>query len=342
MKKILMVGPCYKTKGGISAVINAYQDSSIWNDFNIKWIETYYDKSNFMKIRYFFYGLFTFLYHLPGSDILHIHVSEPISALRKLIFFIFGKLFFKPIIIHLHSFDSKTSIGSKFRRLYSFLFSKSNKVIVLSPYWANEVKRNIPNCQVEIIFNPCPKINKRDNKKEKVILFAGTLNKRKGYSVLIESFALIAEKFPYWRLIFAGNGEVVQAKEHAKQLGINEQVDFLGWISGEEKNKIFSKSMIFCLPSFAEGFPMAILDAFSYGIPVLSTKCGRIDMVLKDNNNILFFEMGNVIELSNKLDNLMYNEELRNKIGSNGYHFSQKNFELEVVVDKIKRIYINI
>ena len=56
----------------------------------------------------------------------------------------------------------------------------------------------------------------------------------------------------------------------------------------------------------------------------------------------IFFEMGNVIELSNKLDNLMYNEELRNKIGSNGYHFSQKNFELEVVVDKIKRIYINI
>jgi glycosyltransferase involved in cell wall biosynthesis len=337
-----MVGPCYKTKGGISAVINAYQDSSIWNDFNIKWIETYYDKSNFMKIRYFFYGLFTFLYHLPSSDILHIHLSEPISASRKFIFFIFGKVFFKPIIIHLHSFDSKTSIGSKFRRLYSFLFSKSNKVIVLSPYWANEVKKNIPNCQVEIIFNPCPKMDKNVNVKEKIILFAGTLNKRKGYSLLIESFGLIAKKHPDWRLVFAGNGEIANGIKIAKQLEIKDHVEFLGWLSGDEKNNLFEKSMIFCLPSFAEGFPMSILDALSCGLPVISTTCGRIDMVLENNKNILFFEMGNISELATKLDTLILNKELRDKIGDNGYAFSQKNFEVEIVVKKIKKIYKNI
>ena len=100
--------------------------------------------------------------------------------------------------------------------------------------------------------------------------------------------------------------------------------------------------MIFCLPSFAEGFPMAILDAFSYGIPVLSTTCGRIDMVLENNKNILFFEMGNISELATKLDTLILNKELRDKIGDNGYAFSQKNFEVEIVVKKIKKIYKNI
>ncbi|WP_461638874.1 glycosyltransferase family 4 protein [Labilibaculum euxinus] len=342
MMKILMVGPGPKTRGGISAVISAYQNSSIWQDFNITWIDTYYDKSVLTKLSHFFKGLIAFLYKIPKADLVHIHLSEPVSAFRKLVFFLVGKLFLKPIILHLHSFDSKTSVGGRFKSQYRFLFSKADTIIVLSPYWENEVKKNIPNCRTKVIFNPCSKILKLDLPKEKIILFAGTLNQRKGYALLIESFGQIAKKYPDWKLVFAGNGEIERGKELANKFNISYQTEFLGWISGDEKNEIFSKAMIFCLPSYAEGFPMAILDAYSYGLPVVSTTCGRIDLVLKDNEDILFFEMGNVNALANCLDNLMSNEKLSQKVGNNGFQFSKNNFELEVVVNELKMLYKSI
>ena len=97
--------------------------------------------------------------------------------------------------------------------------------------------------------------------------------------------------------------------------------------------------MIFCLPSYAEGFPMAILDAYAYGLPVISTKCGRIDLVLENNKDILFFEMGNKISLSKKMKLLMNDKELREEIGVNGFQFSKNNFDLEVVVRELKMLY---
>lgn len=337
-----MVGPGHKTRGGITAVISAYQNSNLWGDFIIKWIDTYNDKNILTKIAHFFSGSVSFIYNLPKANIIHIHLSEPVSSLRKLFFFLIAKLFFKPVIVHLHSFDIKTSVGSKFLPLYRFLFSKADKVIVLSPFWEKEVKAYIPNCQIEVIFNPCPIILKSDCRKEKIILYAGTLNERKGFSLLIESFSQIGKKYPDWKLVFAGNGEIERATKLADQFNILNQIEFMGWVSGEKKNEIFSKSIIFCLPSYAEGFPMAILDAFSYRLPVISTKCGGIDMVLKHKEHVLFFEMGNALELTKLLDELISNEELRNTIGNNGFQFSKHNFGIDVIVSKLITLYKSI
>lgn len=338
--KILMVGPSPKTRGGISSVISAYKNSSLWKDYSITWISSYYDKNILLKIVYFFRGLFHFLYKLPGADLIHIHLSEPISALRKSIFFIIAKIFFKSVILHFHSFDSKTSIDGRFKSVYRFLFSHAKYVIVLSPYWENEVKKYINNCLIKVIYNPfTSNIKFNFYKKEKIILFAGTLNERKGYSILIEGFAYIAKKFPEWKIVFAGNGEIDNARKLVINLHIENQVEFLGWVYGDKKNEIFSKSMIFCLPSYAEGFPMAILDAFSFGLPVVSTKCGRIDLILNEDKEILFFNIGNSLELSQCLERLIINEELRNMIGKNGCTFAKNNFDLEVVATEIKKLY---
>ena len=118
MKKILMVGPSYKTKGGISSVINAYKKSSLWNEYNITWIESYHDKNFYTKISYFINSLIVFITNLSSSQLVHIHLSEPTSAFRKFFYFFLAKTISKTVVIHLHIFDINTSVNSK----YSFLF----------------------------------------------------------------------------------------------------------------------------------------------------------------------------------------------------------------------------
>ena len=339
MKKILMVGPSYKTKGGISSVINAYKKSSLWHEYNIIWIESYHDKNFYTKISYFINSLFVYIMNLSSSQLVHIHLSEPTSAFRKFFYFFLAKIIGKAVVIHLHSFDINTSVNSKYSFLYKYIFENSDRVIVLSPFWAAEVKRCIPKSNIEIIYNPALIKRKNEFKKEKKILFAGTLNKRKGYDILLKAFALISKKYKDWKLVFAGNGEINQARKLAKDLLIFDQVEFTGWITGNKKNEIFSKSTIFCLPSNAEGFPMSILEALSYSLPVLSTKCGGIELVLTNEKNILFFEMGDFKQLSIELEKLITDNKFRNMLRKNGNLFSRKNFELEKVVDKIKIIY---
>lgn len=66
---------------------------------------------------------------------------------------------------------------------------------------------------VKVLYNPCPKVNRRDDIRENSILFAGTIIPRKGYADLIKAFAQIAPKYPEWKVILAGNGEIDNAKK---------------------------------------------------------------------------------------------------------------------------------
>jgi glycosyltransferase involved in cell wall biosynthesis len=156
---------------------------------------------------------------------------------------------------------------------------------------------------------------------------------------LLESFSLVADKFPDWRLVFAGEGEIEKAKALAKKFNISNQTDFVGWVKGDEKDKIFRKSMIFCLPSFAEGFSMSIIEALSYGLPVISTRCGRIDMVLEDKKNILFFDFGNKHELANHIEKLISDEKIRNEIGKSGLIFSSQHFSIDSIIFQLEKLY---
>ena len=67
---------------------------------------------------------------------------------------------------------------------------------------------------------------------------------RKGNQDLVAAFAKIADKYKDWRVVIAGNGDIEEGKEQAKSLGIETQVEYVGWVSGKEKDEIFQKSAI--------------------------------------------------------------------------------------------------
>lgn len=340
-KNTLVIGPGKKTRGGITSVINAHSKTETWKKWNCIGIASYIDRNDLYKIMYFLKGYLFFLLALPASRIIHIHFSEPSSAQRKNYFLKTAKLFGKRVILHFHAFSPETTLFGKKKDLYRKMFNQADIIVALSYFWKDEIEKVTDNPQkIKVIYNPCPIIEFSQNvDKCKEILFAGTLNKRKGYKDLILAFSKIAMKHSDWNLVFAGNGELKEAKKLAKDLGIENQVVFKGWVSGKVKQKIFSEASIFCLPSYAEGFPMAILDAWSYGLPVITTPVGGLPDILEHGKNALVFEAGNIIVLSQNLNDLIINKELRDKIGHASFLLSETRFNIATIAKDMDVLY---
>ena len=341
MTKVLVVATSRKTRGGITAVIKAHEAGSQWSRFHCKWIPTHVDKSMLSKLMYFARGLAEYLVLLPFVDMVHIHTSEPPSAKRKLLFFWPAKWMKKKIVVHFHSFSPDTTINGPHSKVYQELFCGADVVVVLSNYWKEAVDEKFQlGDRIKVVYNPCPTITyPQKYEKTKSILYAGTINQRKGYADLVKAFAKVAPEHPDWKITFAGNGEIEQARSLAKELGIEGKIDFLGWVNGESKDKAFKQASVFCLPSYAEGFPMAVLDAWAYGLPVVTTPVGGIPDVAIDGENMLLFQPGNINTLAEKLEQIITDEALRRKLMVSSKKMAAEEFNLNTINSQISEIY---
>ncbi len=339
MPKVLVVATSHKTKGGITSVVKAHQQGEQWRKFHCKWIETHKDGNKLISLLYFVSGFLSFIVRLPFVEIVHIHLSEPMSLIRKMFFFIPTRVLRKKVIVHFHSFSPETTLKGKYKKLYKYVFSKANIVIALSEYWKKLID-DFCDTRVVVLYNPCPVIlDTPIYQRKKHILYAGAITERKGYDDLIKAFSKIALRHPDWQIVFAGNGEIDNGIKLSENLGIAHQVIFLGWVNGIEKDKAFKESCIFCLPSYNEGFPMAVLDAFAYGLPVITTPVGGIPDIAIDGDNMLLFKPGDIGALSVNLDLLISNTDLRNKLIASSRNFASKTFNLDNINHQLGEIY---
>lgn len=343
--KVLVVATSQNTRGGITSVVKAYKNSELWNEFHCKWIETHRDGSVLVKLSYLVKGILLFLLNIPFFNIVHVHISEPLSAIRKVFFVVVSKLLGKKVIVHFHSFSVETTIKGNFRSLYRYLFTKADIVLVLSKYWQREICETygIETEKVKVLYNPCTtEVSGKVYQKRKELLYAGTINARKGYADLLKAFSLIADRHRDWQIVFAGNGEIGNGRKLATQLGIDKQVVFLGWVSGENKDKAFKQASVFCLPSYAEGFPMGVLDAWAYGLPVITTPVGGIPDIAIDGKNCLLFKPGDVNELALQLEKIISDDELRRHIAEESRKLALTTFHLDTINNQLGRIYASL
>lgn len=349
MTKVLVIATSRKTRGGITSVIKAHESGKQWKKYHCKWIETHRDDGLPIKMLMVIWAYARYMLLLPFYDLVHIHTSEVPSALRKVPFMWLARIWGKRTIVHFHAFSPETTIRSKFSFIYHYLFEQADTVIVLSEYWRKEVIKEMPQCNTVIIYNPCTtkvppsscehRANNGRFDKINNILYAGTINRRKGYEDMIRAFAKIAKSHQEWQIVFAGNGEIEQGKRIAKGLGIEKQTIWLGWVKGADKDKTFREASIFCLPSYAEGFPMAVLDAWSYGLPVITTPVGGIPDVAKDGENMLLFNPGNVDALAICMERMITDMELRNKISDASLELANTTFNIETINKQIEKLY---
>ena len=118
-----------------------------------------------------------------------------------------------------------------------------------------------------------------DLQAKQILLFLGRLHPKKGLANLLEAWALVGRQAPAgvgnWRLAIAGwdqGGHEAELRNMAERLQIGETVRFVGPQFGDEKAASLARAEAFILPSFSEGLPMAVLEAWAHRLPVLMTR----------------------------------------------------------------------
>lgn len=343
--KVLVVATSRKTRGGITSVVKAHETGKQWKSYHCKWIETHRDGSSIRKLLYFIRAIIKYAMLLPFYDLIHIHVASYSSLKRKQYFLRLAKLMGKKTIAHFHPHKPEVIFEVTTQAEYIEFFKSVDRIVVLSPQWQRwlgEALGLYNNTQV--IYNPCPVIEKGiSDYSEKYILFAGTLYHRKGYDTLIKAFSKISNKNPDWQVIIAGNVKNKYEEnlplELVREFGVEEKVVFPGWVVGEAKEKLFRNASIFCLASSAEGFPMAVLDAWAYGVPVICTPVGGLPDIIEDGKNALVFEYGDVDKLAESLDKMMTNDALRENISKKSIELSETTFNINNINKQIEALY---
>jgi glycosyltransferase involved in cell wall biosynthesis len=337
--KVLVVGPGKFVKGGITAVIKSHKKSEMWKNWNCYWLQSFNNRNIFEKGFSICWAFILYLIRIANYDIVHIHFPGGNSIYRKYYYFKVAQLLNKKIILHIHS-PHIQSITTELPPIKARnMFEQSNYIITIAKFWEKQLLEHYNVKKHSNIYNSVHIPALKSTSKENIILFAGTLCKRKGYHDLLNAIPLILKKIPDFKIVFAGDGELTEAKELANKLKINNHVEFVGWIDGELKAEIFAKSKVFCLPSYGEGLPMSILEAMSYGIPVVSTPVGGITEVVVDNKTGFIVTPGDVKMIAKKILLLLTNENVYQNISVNTRTLLQIDLSIEKVCSEISDVY---
>ena len=106
--------------------------------------------------------------------------------------------------------------------------------------------------------------------REPVVLFLSRLHPKKNVEALIDAFASLGGEAEGWRLVVAGDGEeayVASLRSRASAAG--RPVDFVGWLTGEQKARALGSASLFVLPSMQENFGIVVAEAMAAGTPVV-------------------------------------------------------------------------
>lgn len=345
-KKIITIST--HAKGGIKSVVDNYLLSGVYTSYKHHWIKSHQDGNFFLNQFLFVLALLkVVLYSTSSRPIFHIHMAMKGSFFRKLIFSEIIRVFGNSNLIHLHGsefekFYKNSSVTVK--KLIVRNFEKATTVIVLSESWSKFVLNIAPNSNVQVLnnyVNRLPKLEITENKPSNSLnmLFMGMLGERKGiYDLLEVTKDLVHDGYDV-KLFIGGNGEIDKVKKVITELCLNKHVEVLGWVSGDEKVKLFNECDVYVLPSYNEGLPMAILEAMSLGKCVISTKVGGIPELINNGENGFIIQPGNKPELKNVLAKICENRRMLIDIGNNSFDTYKNGFSDEVIIPKIKGIY---
>lgn len=166
-----------------------------------------------------------------------------------------------------------------------------------------------------------PVAQKPEIERGKQILYIGRLSKEKGVSRLVSAFADVKHKD--WKLVLAGDGpERTSLERQAADLNIGPRVKFLGKV--KDIGTLLAQSSVFVLPSFVEGFPNALCEAMSAGLPSVCFDSIPHEELIQHAENGFVVPNGNIQKLADTLNLLINEPELRREVGTNALLINER------------------
>ena len=342
--QVLMLGTAPGGRGGVATVVSLLRQDGLFEREGVCYVPTHTEGSRAAKAGAAIRGLARTLACLcRRPQLVHAHAASNASFVRKSLLLALARVAGCKTVFHLHGacFDRFTQEASPLmRRWIRHTLETSSVVIALSERWAVFLRGVAPRAKVVVIPNsvPLPQLGIEPEQPGR-ILFLGQIEQRKGIYELVEALAQIAPRFPQAVLAIGGQGELEQVQRRALELGIGERILPLGWIGPERKAQELARASIFCLPSHAEGLPMAMLEAMAAARPVVVTPVGGIPETVRDGDNGLVVPPGDVAALASSLARLLGDEEERRRLGGRARTTIEQEYESGVVIGRISAVY---
>lgn len=199
------------------------------------------------------------------------------------------------------------------KRFISFLYNRSDILVSVSQGLANSLRSNFGiRKSIVTIFNGLEINNtspERSKPENNIILTVARLDNQKDHFTLLKAFKLIIHEIDNVSLCFVGDGPLMKELKHfVKENDIERNVEFLGWQNNIRK--FFLNSDIFILSSNREGFPYALIEAMSFGLPVVCTDTPYGPREILDDGKYGFLvPMKDHIKMKEAMKNLLENRK---------------------------------
>jgi glycosyltransferase involved in cell wall biosynthesis len=355
--KILILIPSYKAIGGIK---NYYFSLRPYLPDYIKYLtrgsRTWPNRKNMIiEALRLLSDFFIYICYLLFFRIKLVQITTAFSLKsiqRDSIYIIIAILFRKKVIVFFRGWDENSFSIFEGKSFYKKTFFRSDAIIDLRQANIDQLKKwgytNKTYLETTVVDNSLiPYITNLDletkfkNKTNKsiTILFLARLEIRKGIYEAINTVELLKVKYPEINFIIAGDGsEENKAKKYCKEKKM-ENIDFQGFVSGFEKSRCYLNADIYLFPSYSEGMPSSVLEAMSFGLPVVTANVGGLSDFFINEKHGFIVERNEPEILCESVSKIIDNKDLMYSIAINNYLIAQDLFIPEKVNKRILKIF---
>ncbi|MCW4110652.1 glycosyltransferase family 4 protein [Segatella copri] len=341
-EKILTIGPEYiSPKGGVAQCLATY-GKTVFADFRS--ITNSCSGLAFKKLIKMVTSLVKLLVVLSinrNIKIVHVHSASYNSFRRSSLYIKLAKMMGRKVIVHIHGGGFK-EYYAKNKTFIDQVLRKCDAVIALSGFWKEFFVNTVGLDNVYIVPNIIENPVKLPIKKDGLfhLLFMGQILKAKGIFDLVEVINNNRDEYEGKLVLDIGGGmcEEDVLRDILQKEKLQKLVHFHGWVSGQKKIQLLNLANAFILPSYTEGVPISILEAESYGLPILATVVGGIPEIVENDNNGILFQPGDKVAIKESIDKILHNHQLSNDMGINSQKRSYVHLPI-YVENELSKIY---
>ena len=338
--RVLMIGTDPDGKGDIASLVKVLAADGLFERESVRYLISHREGSRADKavaaLLAFGHTALACLSERPA--VVHVHAASRASFARKSLLLVLARAAGCRTIFHLHG--TGFAGVEPMRWWMRYTLERSSAVITLSASRAGLLRGLAPAARVVVVPHsvPLPALGHGEEQAGR-ILFLGRADAGKGVFDLLSALAALAPAFPHMRLVIGGVGELEKIRERAVELGIGGQVTLAGWLDEAAKARELARAKIFCLPSHAEGLPMAMLEAMAAAKAVVTSSVGGIPEAIRDRDNGLLVAPRDVPALTAALAALLRDDALRLRLGRRARSTVEQRFSTAAATGQLSALY---
>lgn len=339
--RILMIGPDRSVHGGISGVVNNYYEAGLGQRVRLRYIGTMAEGGKVRKLLKAAWAYLLFLAQISGCEIVHVNMASDASYYRKSFFIRTAGFFRKKIVIHQHGGDFENFYGGlspKGKERVRRVLAMGDAFVVIAPYLGEFFGELIGREKITVLPDsipvPAPVSKKYGQHK---LLFLGRICREKGISELLAAMPRLKEKYPDIRLYLGGVFEDPGLRKQVEAYA--DCAEWIGWVSGGEKEKYLRECDLFVLPSYFEGQSVAILEAMAYSCAVVASDVGGIPQMILAGETGILVKPKSAEALTKGLGEALADPGLCRKLGGSARRKVEEEFSIEKNMERLLSIY---